>query len=280
LITQIEKDLADAKNLLPAVTPGSFSDLSLNQVSITAFQARVALYKGEWQKAIDYATTVINSGIKPLVSGSAFTGIWTDLNTNEILFRLRYENTSTLGSLWTTTGGNVILSPSDKLTNSYSVNDIRSSTFIGSLSGKRTVNKFFQSVRGGRIVDAKAIRTAEMYLIRAEAYAKIATPDLSAGAADLNALRSQRIAGYTNETFGSAQALINAVIMERFKELCFEGFRFFDLKRLSLPLQRDASDVDSPLWQTLPADNTKFTFPIPQSEILANPNMKQNPGYN
>lgn len=280
LITQIEKDLADAKNLLPAVTPGSFSDLSLNQVSITAFQARVALYKGEWQKAIDYATAVINSGIKPLVSGSAFTGIWTDLNTNEILFRLRYENTSTLGSLWTTTGGNVILSPSDKLTNSYSVNDIRSSTFIGSLGGKRTVNKFFQSVRGGRIVDAKAIRTPEMYLIRAEAYARIATPDLSAGAADLNALRSQRIAGYTNETFGSAQALINAVIMERFKELCFEGFRFFDLKRLSLPLQRDASDVDSPLWQTLPADNTKFTFPIPQSEILANPNMKQNPGYN
>lgn len=280
LITQIEKDLADAKSLLPAVTTGSFSDLSLNQVSITAFQARVALYKGEWQKAIDYATTVINSGIKPLVTGAAFTGIWTDQNTNEILFRLRYENTSTLGSLWTTTGGNVILSPSDKLTNSYSVNDIRANAFIGSLSGKRTVNKFFQSTRGGRIVDAKAIRTAEMYLIRAEAYAKIATPNIVAGAADLNTLRTQRITGYSNQTFGTAQALVDAVITERFKELCFEGFRFFDLKRLSLPLQRDATDVDSPLWQTLPADNTKFTFPVPQSEILANPNMVQNPGYN
>jgi hypothetical protein len=280
VMTQVEKDLEDAKNLLPAVTAGTFSDLVLNPVSITAFQARIALYKGEWQKAVDLATSVINSGIKPLASGSAFTGIWTDQNTNEILFRLRYENNSTNGSIWTLTGGSVVLSPSDKLTNSFSINDIRATTYIATSGGKRYVNKFYQSLRGGRIVDTKVIRIAEMYLIRAEAYAKLASPNIAAGAADLNALRAKRITGYADETFATAQDLINAVITERFKELCFEGFRFFDLKRLSLPLQRDASDVDSPNWQTLSADNFRFALPVPQSEILANPNMVQNPGYN
>ena len=231
------------------------------------------------EKAIDLSTTVINSAVKPLVSGDDFRDIWTDQNTNEILFRLRYETNTVNGAIWTSTGGNVIFSPSDKLTASYSDDDIRKDVYIGELAGKRIVNKFFVSSRGGRVVDAKAIRISEMYLIRAEAYARRATPDVAAGAADLNLLRSKRIEGYSDEVFGSPSELLNAVILERFKELAFEGFRFFDLKRLGLPMQRDASDVDSPNWQTLPADNPRFALPIPQDEILANPNMQPNPGY-
>lgn len=279
VLTQIETDLTAAKGLVADFTPSNYNDLVLNKISVTAIEARVALYKGEWQKAIDLTTTVINSGVKPLVTGDDFRGIWTDQNTNEILFRLRYETNTVNGAIWTSTGGNVIFSPSDKLTDSYSDQDIRKDTYIGDLSGKRTVNKFFVSSRGGRVVDGKAIRIAEMYLIRAEAYARLATPNITAGAADLNLLRSMRIVGYTNQTFASASELLNAVIQERFKELAFEGFRFFDLKRLGLPLQRNASDVDSPNWQTLPADNPRFALPIPQDEILANPNMVPNPGY-
>lgn len=280
VLQQIDADIQTAKGLLPDVTAGTFNDLTLNKISITALEARVALYKRDWQKAITLATTVISSGIKPLVTGDDFRGIWTDVNTNEILFRLRYENSSNLGTLWTATNGNVIFSPSDKITNAFDNADIRKDTYIGTASGKRYVNKFYTSSRGGRIVDAKAIRTAEMYLIRAEAYAKLPTPNIAAGAADLNALRAKRITGYTDETFGSAQALIDAVIQERYKELFLEGFRFFDLKRLGLPMQRNSSDVDSPNWQIIPADNFRFTLPIPQDEILANPNMVPNPGYN
>ncbi|HEU4469799.1 MAG TPA: RagB/SusD family nutrient uptake outer membrane protein [Flavisolibacter sp.] len=281
VMTQIEADIAEAKALFPNVTAG-FDDLRLNKLSLTAFEARVALYKSEWQRAVDLATTVISSGIEPLVSGAAYQGIWTDANTNETLFRLRYENNAAVGNLWTAVSGNVIFSPSDKLTASYSANDVRLNAFIGVGptggigAGKRFVNKFFNSSRGGRIVDVKAIRTAEVYLIRAEAYAEL--NNLVAGAADLNFLRERRITGYVNQTFGDKAALINAVLDERFKELAFEGFRFFDLKRRNLPVQRLASDVDSPNWQTLSAGNDRFTLPIPASEFLANPNMVQNPG--
>jgi hypothetical protein len=181
--------------------------------------------------------------------------------------------------LWTTTGGNIYISPSSKLENSYVANDQRLAAFIGTnASGGKYVNKFFSSSRGGRVVDMKACRTAEMYLIRAEAYAKKASPDVTLGAADLNFLRSKRITGYANQVFASATDLFNAVIEERFKELCFEGFRIFDLKRNNLPVQRLAADA-SAAWQTLPAGDYRFVFPIPNDELLANPQMVQNDGY-
>jgi hypothetical protein len=283
-VAAIEKDLADAKALMPAVTPASFRDTVLNRVSIAAYQARVALWKRDYPAAIAFATEVINSNVKPLVSGTDFQNIWIDVETgpsglDETLFRIRFLTSAALGGLWTTTGNLTYISPSDKLVNSFDPDDIRLETFIGTTGGGTNyVNKYFVSNRGGRIVDLKAIRTAEMYLIRAEAYARQASPNIAAGAADLNFLRSMRIDGYVDETFSTAQELVNAVLEERFKELCFEGHRFFDLKRNNLPVQRNASDA-SPEWQTLPANSYRFVFPIPQAAMLANPNMEQNDGY-
>lgn len=286
-IAAIEKDLADAKALLPAVTAANYRDTVPNRINVAAYQARIALWKRDYAAAITYATEVINSNVKPLVSGATFAGIWTDNELNnptgysETLFRIRLLNSTALGGLWTTaTGGNLIyIAPSDKLFNLYSVDDIRLSTYIGTTgAGNRYVNKYYTSSRGARMVDLKAIRTAEMYLIRAEAYARQASPNITAGAADLNMLRSNRITGYTNQTFGSATELINAVMDERLKELCFEGQRFFDLKRNNMAVQRNASDA-SPEWQTLAAGSYRFVFPIPQAAILANPNMVQNDGY-
>ena len=277
VIAQVETDLNDAKASMPPVIAATYNDLALNQVSVTAYQARVALYKREWQRAADFATTVIATGIKPLVTGAAFSGIWTDVNTNEILFRSRFENNAALGTNWTQTNGSVIFSPSDKLTASYSASDIRGPIYIGTVGGKRVVRKFYQSSRGGSIVDLKGIRIAEMYLIRAEARAEL--NDLAGAAADINTLRTQRITGYTNITYSDKALALDDIIQERYKELAFEGFRFFDLKRRNLNLQRAASDVDSPLWQTLAAGNFRFVYPIPAQELLANEAMVQNPGY-
>ncbi len=280
VMTQIEADLAEARTLLPAVNgPADFTDTVMNRINVAAYQARIALYKRDYDQAITYATEVISSGIKPLVSGSQFEAIWTDDTDDEVLFRIRYATSTAIGGLWTTTGGQVYIAPSDKLVGTYASGDVRSSAYVGTnASGNKYVNKFFTSSRGGRVVDMKACRIAEMYLIRAEANARKATPDVAAGAADLNALRASRITGYTNETFSSATSLINAVMEERFKELAFEGFRFYDLKRNNLSVERSSSDA-SAAWQTLPAGNFRFVLPIPNTEMLANPNMVQNDNY-
>jgi hypothetical protein len=279
VMAQIEADLLEAKTLLPSVTSATFTDTVMNRVNIAAYQARIALYKGDYDNAITYATEVISSGIRPLVSGAQFEAIWTDDVFDEVLFRIRYATSTAVGGLWTTTGGQVYIAPSDKLFNSYSASDVRLNAYIGTnASGNRYVNKYFASSRGGRVVDLKCIRTAEMFLIRAEARARKSSPDLTGAAADLNLLRSNRINGYVNQTFGSASVLIDAIMEERFKELAFEGTRLFDLKRNGLAVQRLSSDA-SAAWQTLPANDYRFVLPIPNTEILANPNMVQNDGY-
>jgi hypothetical protein len=278
VMTQIEADMATAKSLLPAATPGDFTDTVMNSVNVAAYQARIALYKKDYDQAVNYATEVITSGIRPLVSGAQFEAIWTDDVNDEVLFRIRYATSTAIGGMWTTTANNIYIAPSDKLVGSYSANDVRASAYIGSSSAGNYVNKFYTSSRGGRVVDMKACRMSEMYLIRAEANARKSSPDLNAAAADLNTLRTNRITGYINQTFSSATAIIDAIMTERFKELCFEGFRFFDLKRNDLPVDRLSSDA-SASWQTLPTGNFRFTFPIPNDELLANPQMVQNDGY-
>lgn len=279
VMNRIDTDLADAKALLPAVTAGSFSDTVMNKVNIAAYQARIALYKKDYDAAVTFATEVISSTVKPLAGVSDFGLIWTDDSDAETLFRIRYATSSAIGSLWTTTGNNIYIAPSDKLVANYDVSDVRLGAYIGTTpGGNNYVNKFFSSLRGGRVVDMKVCRIAEMYLIRAEAYAKRGSPDLAAGAADLNLLRSNRIFSYVDETFATAADLVTAILNERFKELAFEGFRLFDLKRNGLPVERLLSDAAS-AWQNLPANSPLFILPIPSGEINANGNMVQNDGY-
>lgn len=287
-VQAIETDLASARSLLPSVTAtaATFTDTTLNAINIAAIQARVALWKRDWAKAKDFATEVINAGVKTVAApGAAFSGIWTDANTNEILFRIRQSTpgATTVGNLYTS-GNLVYYEPSDKIVNSYGPTDIRFGTYfntaiIGVGAPIRYISKFFTSNKGRGVVDLKVIRISEMYLIRAEAYAEL--NDFTNAAADLNFLRSRRIGGYVPETFTDKQVLIDAILNERYKELAFEGFRFFDLKRRNLPVQRLLSDTDgNTAWQTLPAGNFRFVFPIPLTETLANPNIPQNPGYN
>ncbi len=278
VIAQIESDLSTAKGLLPAVTVATFSDTVMNKINIAAYQARVALFKQDYPAAVTFATEVITSNVKPISSGAAFSGIWTDNSTSELLFRIRYATSTALGGLFTTTGGLIYIAPSDKLVASYDNADIRKAAYIGTTGGNNFVNKYFTSSRGGRVVDMKCIRTAEMYLIRAEANAKLATPNLVAAAADVNTVRTNRITGYVPVTYTTAAVALDDILLEKFKELAFEGLRFKDLKRNNRDVQRLASDAN-PAWQTLLATSPLFTYPIPNSEILANPNVVQNPGY-
>jgi hypothetical protein len=280
-VSAIETDLNDAFNLSPIVTVASFTDTVMNQLNINAYRARVALYKGDYANAITYSSAVISSAIRPLATPATFGNIWIDAaGSPETLFRIRTASSTAVGSLFTTTGGVIYVAPSNKLINSYGAGDVRKAATVGGTGPDAYyVNKFYTSSRGGRAVDVKAARTAEMYLIRAEAYAKSAAPNLALGTADVNTLRTQRISPYTAVTFATIGDLITAVADERYKELAFEGFRFFDLKRTGQPVQRDVTDVTSTAWQTLPAGNFRFVFPLPQEEILANPNSVQNDGY-
>ncbi len=290
-------DMAEAKNLVV----NNLTDVGrANKVAVSGLQARVALYMKDWSNAVTYSTEYISA--LPLASRTTFNGIWTDANNDEIAFELKRTAAvgGRIGSLFrgtsATTGGvlqigGITWMPSDKIWDSYDkINDIRFSSYfkdeplLTNATPAPRPSRIIQKYAGTgyataaeNVADAKVFRTGEMYLIRAEAKAEL--NDIVGAAADLNALRSARIAGYVAEVFASKEAVIAAIITERFKELAYEGHRFWDLRRRGLPVERLASDAPNANAVTLPAGNFRFVLPIPNAEIQANSQIQQNPGY-
>jgi hypothetical protein len=187
--------------------------------------------------------------------------------------------------------GTVVWAPSSKLWDSYDqTNDIRFSSYLKSepllaAVGRqpRIVQKYAgttYATPGENVADAKIFRTGEMYLIRAEARAELGQfTGANSAESDINTLRAARIAGYTPVTFASKDAAIDAIMLERFKELAFEGHRFWDLRRRNLPVTRIGTDAPSATGATLSAGHFRFILPIPNAEMQANKLMVQNAGY-
>ena len=278
IVAQIESDLATgrAETGIPA-QPDDV--IRLSQSAIAAYQARTALLKKDYTAAISYATESINLSGKTLASGSNFVSFWADGNEAESIWKYRGNATPQL--LWRDSNGDVFFEPSDKLKAQFNRDkDIRFSTYFTtdeSAADTAIVSKYPGSALGPQINDLKLIRLSELYLIRAEAEAQ--NNQLSEAAADINQLRFNRISGYAAISYAGKEAAVADILNERFKELCFEGFRFFDLKRNALGVDRLESDVQSTVWQSLPASSFRFALPIPQHEVFANKNIVQNPGY-
>jgi hypothetical protein len=275
-VTQIELDLSTAR--ASASIPNAEVDgLRISKASIAGYQARLALIKKEWDKVVTYTTDAITLSGKTIATRAQYADIWKDASNTEVV--LRFRNNYSIKFTWRDSNGDVFFEPSMKLKNQYNrTTDVRFTNFFGAQgSDTSTVTKYPGSSFGPNFNDVKDIRVSEMYLARAEAYAEL--DQLDKAAADLNAVRSGRISGYVDVTLPTKGDAITAILNERFKELAFEGFRFFDLKRRVLPIERLAVDVQSNAWQSLPADNFRFALPIPQTEIFTNPNTQQNNNY-
>ena len=135
-------------------------------------------------------------------------------------------------------------------------------------------------------------RLSEMYLNYAEAEAELG--QTANALTYLNKIRER--AGMPDISSGGGADLIAKIQQERRVELCFEGHRFFDLRRWGIAEVGSQPALGIIITPTNPA-NTTFSYsvdtvqarvwvpsfyyyPIPRSEIQANPNLTQNPGYN
>ncbi|MEM6866698.1 MAG: RagB/SusD family nutrient uptake outer membrane protein, partial [Bacteroidota bacterium] len=113
--------------------------------------------------------------------------------------------------------------------------------------------------------DGMALRITEMYLIRAEANLQNASTVGDTPLNDINLLRNR--AGLDDLDAVD----LDAVALERRKELCFEGHRRMDLLRNNLNLRPSGGPESAP-------GANKVIFPIVDDEITNNPNITQNPG--
>jgi hypothetical protein len=287
---QVIEDLLNARSLMVETGIGPYRATPL---AATALLARVSLYAHDWEAAKQHATEVINSGVWTLATGDLYRNIWTtaELN-NEVIFKLMMlQNNAAIGqNYWSQSNDIVSFNPTQDLINIYDqVNDVRFKSFIG-IRQPNDPDNVVTKYRGAPLdypldqrppidglTDIKILRLSEMYLIRAEAHFEL--EDQTAARNDLNAVRVARIATFNPATDGneSGSALANAIMIERRRELAFEGHRWHDLKRKGLPIIRGA-DCSATQCE-LEAGDYRFTLPIPQVEFSGNVNMVQNPGY-
>jgi hypothetical protein len=247
---------------------------------VNAIMARVFLYSNQLDSAIKYSTLVINS--IPLSTRTNFPNIWTDASTSEVIWSVSFNaGDGRIGDpVYFVPNNRSSYRPNPTLITMYDqVNDIRYSSYFQVRSNRLVVSKYLakaaQVPRPDGITNFKAFRTGEMYLIRAEANARKGGANQVTALTDLNILRAARINGFVPGV-ETGTALIDAIALERRKELICEGHRWFDLKRTTRTINR----ANCTVFCTLAPSNRAWTWPIPIGEINANPNiLPQNPGY-
>lgn len=261
---RIVLDLKEAGRLMDPLTRTK-KDFRINQPAIHILLSRVYLFMENWTEVINEANKVMEFGSVLLDMPSQVAGTINHSYTNPEIEWVYGGNPQ---------ANQVNFAPSMEFISSFDPKDIRLEyaisvqsqgyAIISKLSGAGNLNQ--------------NLRTAEAYLNRAEAYAKLnqVTPALK----DLNALRRSRIADYSDVTITDQIALINEIRDERRKEFCYENFRWFDLRRYGMPeiQHRYQHDKGEPiLIYTLKEKDPMYTLPFPNSLMLRNTELVQNP---
>lgn len=278
----IEQDLEDALELIDTVVNNGH----FNSWAVKGLQARVALYKGDYETAFAKASEVIEKGPYELVLNSDYVSSWGEEFTTESVFDLHISDLSSgnrelIGYLVDTEGYGEYAVTDDFLALLKENNDdVRLGLLTTDGNNElRVLNKYPGRNGASTVNNIRVIRLSDLYLIAAEAALKMQTPDQDSADKYLNAIRMRAIPSAT-----AVVATEELVEIERRKELVMEGHRLHDVLRVGSEITREGghhflnklADLITVNW-----DDYRCVLAIPQAEIDANLNIKdqQNPEY-
>ncbi len=274
----LEFILADYQFALANLPDESTDPGYANTYAVRAALARYYLYNSQWDLAEQYASEVIINDDYSLAP--TYQAIVDQDFTSEAILEAGYTQSDDPGTL-----NNLFVARREIIPSNRALNEIVGAAESGE---RRTQVSFDQanlrgSDNGWTIIkygnpdsdnnNIIIFRLAEMYLIRAEARARL-NKITGTGSAeeDINMLRSRAEAPLVTAT--TQAQMLQVVERERVFELAFEGHRWYDLVRTGRVDQVMSSF--SPNWKT-----TYNVWPIPLGEIQRNPGLAnaQNPGY-
>lgn len=290
---QINKDLDEANVLLVGYSKPNNSHLNLKVAQ--GLKARVALTQGNWKIAADYANKA-RSGMS-LMSIADYAAGFNDYNNKEWMWGSHINEVQTqyfgnFGAYMSRNFSSTVIRSCPKAINSklYALipaTDVRSTIFskdgshpnlsLSSAFAKfpYTSQKFLAIGTGDSRCDVPYMRAAEMYLIEAEAKARLGQADAASILFDFENSRNHNYVLSTN----TGQDLVDEILLQRRIELWGEGFGFFDLKRTNAPLDRTGANHDSGIVNGVmyvPPTDKRWQWLIPKVEINANPLVVQN----
>lgn len=304
---QILADIAQAKTLLAAV-PGAQGSVKFTKDAASALEARVRLHMQDWAGAVAAAQAVINTNTYPLINtATEMSSYWVNDLAKETIVQMAVvkstEQANTNGYLLNYSAASGKYSPdflpTQAIINMYDATDIRKGVYFKNLpviiqgvdyTSLFVVNKYpgNPALWTGTTTNyqhaPKMFRIAEQYLILAEAAQRSGAAGEPLALTTLNLLRVAR--GTVALTGLTGAALQQAIRDERTRELAFEGYHLFDLKRWHVGFTRGTPQSLLPIQNgaafhllTVAADDPKFVWGIPTNDASINKNIVQNPGW-
>jgi tetratricopeptide (TPR) repeat protein len=273
--------LADLEKGIPLMERSGKNDNNyrINHIAGYLLASRVHVFLGNWQKAIDAATNVLNrkADLMDLPNWGAV-----NQNTKAIVDRLNVETIWAFGNPQNNAfheSENTNYRLSDELITLLENGDLRSSVYI---KDRKSIKRPMMDVAR---VD-QAFRVSEALLNRAEAYAQLNKLGQTANAQlalnDLNTLRKKRFsaATYQDLTSTGADDLLQKCALEKRRELFDEeSHRWFDLRRSGMPAIQHVyyeNSVSTATYKLLERDPA-YVFEIPFEALEKNPNLIPNP---
>lgn len=298
--TQVVKDLTEAisSNALATETePGYVSVWGAK-----AILSRVYLNMGDYANALSVAEDIIKNSGAALWTRDQYFKAWdaSTPNESEFLFRLNVAGSTDsndlngIGNLQQREGYKEMVATKkfvDMLTSDPE--DVRNEMFLPATAAKEVAtygtNKVYLNKLRGQggnlrnVTIVPIIRLSEVYLTAAECAFR--NNDKTKAVEYLNDLVKNRTT--TEASLATVDNItLERILIERRKELIGEGQRYFDALRNNETITRYTSEADKGWHKTLSKDAQSFNrdyfkaiAAIPQAEINANPNIKQNDGY-
>ncbi len=277
---QVIADLEEAADLLSADDRGVYF---ANYAAANALLARAHLYLENWQDAIDHADIALEATNAELLDSEAdfIENPFDQSPPNaESIYELNIDPVEeSLGSNdglcpYTNPRHWHDVTPSQNLLDIFDEDDYRNHLF-GVAEGDSNPSPFNTYTRKwncstGNVDDnVPLVRVPELYLIKAEAYTEL--NQITQALDNLETLQTAR--GLDPFVSADQDEIIEEIMVERRRELNFEGHRFYDLKRraMDIPKQQGAT--------TVPYDDFRILSELPSSEVDNNPELNQNPGY-
>jgi hypothetical protein len=308
---QIFSDLNQAIPLLQSYS-ASLIKGEISKEGAMALYAKAALYDSSWSTALSMAQAVINSGLYQLVPNvvDLYNVTKEDADREEVIWAFEGESApngnvteatvlygpaslapaygpQTFGSAFAYQAFYNSFDPADQrrllLDTTYlngSGQTVHQSAITPITPQGVLVKKYMDpdpiSGPGGSACNVPILRLADVYLIAAEAEARM---NGATALAYSYVLPVRQRAGLANLPAGlSAPDFINAVLQERSWEFFAEGDRWYDLTRTNTFLQVIPSAVNNVFPVRNPQTRNRY-FPIPEREIQANPKLTQNEGW-
>ncbi len=294
--TQINKDLDEAVTLLASyVRGGTAAKSNFNVNVVKGIKARVALTQQDWETAATNAIAA-RAGFTLMTNAEYLTG-FNNITNQEWIWGSRQidDHNTFFFSYFAYISANfnsTVIRTQPRAINATLWNgipasdnrkkcwDLTGATVPVPPGGARVPYQNKKYLANGSAIstgDVPYMRAAEMYFIEAEARARQGQTTNAQNA--LFTVMKNRDVNYTL-SINTGAALINEILVNRRIEFWGEGFRYTDLKRLNLPLNRNGIPNHLPALvfvYDIPAGDKQWEFLFPQDELNANKLVEQNP---